>query len=197
MSKETISLSVLYKNLIGRLKELMVNPRKEWEIIFNERKQINEVLAQFSFPLIGLYTSVVFLGYLLSHQELDFESALKEAVFTFSSYFFGLYLCYYLFGKLLSVFNIVIDKVTIFSIVAYSSGVLYLSGSISALVPETIIIASIINLYVVYLIWMALSAIADYAKEQRVWMTFVGSVAVLLMPTLIHRLFVYISNLTL
>jgi uncharacterized membrane protein YvlD (DUF360 family) len=64
-------------------------------------------------------------------------------------------------------------------------------------VPETIVIASIVNLYVGYLLWMALSVISDLAKEQRIWMTIVGSVVILIMPTLIQRLFIYISNLTL
>ncbi|WP_430816281.1 YIP1 family protein [Carboxylicivirga sp. RSCT41] len=197
MSKEAISLSVLYKNLIGRLKELIINPRKEWEMIFNERKSINEILAQFNFPLIGLYTSAVFVGYLISHQELDFESALKEAVFTFSSYFFGLYLCYYLLVKLLPVVKIDLEKAAVFQLVAYSSGVMYLTGSVAALVPETIVIASIINLYVIYLVWVSVSVLINTAKEQRIWMTFIAGVLILFLPTLIHRLFVYISNLTL
>ncbi|MCU4155453.1 DUF1282 family protein [Carboxylicivirga sp. A043] len=197
MSKEAISLGVLYKNLIGRLKELIISPRKEWALIIGERKPINEVLAQFNLPLIGLYTSAVFIGYLLSYQELDFQSALKEAVFTFSSYFFGLYLSYYLLNGLLGVFKFDVDKTTVFQLVAYSSSILYLSGTVAALIPETIIIASIINLYVVYLVWMGIALIKDFAKEQRIWMTTVCSVVILVTPMLIHRLFVYISNLTL
>jgi len=114
MSKETISLAVLYKNLIGRLKELIIRPQKEWRVIFSEPKSINEVLAQFSLPLIGFYTSAVFVGYLISHQQLDFESALKEAVFTFSSSFFALYVCYYVLGKVLQLFKHDFEKSQLF-----------------------------------------------------------------------------------
>jgi hypothetical protein len=35
MSKEAISLGVLYKNLIGRLKELIIKPQQEWRLIFS------------------------------------------------------------------------------------------------------------------------------------------------------------------
>ena len=196
MSKEAISLGVLYKNLIGRLKELIIKPQKEWQLIISEGKSINEILTQFSLPIIGFYSLTVFVGYLISHQQLDFESALKEAVFTFSSCFFGLYLIYYLFLKLLVIFKQEILKEELFQLIAYSSSILYLSGSISALIPEAIIIGSIINLYSIYLVWIGLGAMKNLSREVHIWMTVLLGLVILLMPSLIHRLFVFISNLT-
>jgi hypothetical protein len=196
MSKEAISLGVLYKNLIGRLKELIIKPQQEWRLIFSEGKSINEVLTQFSLPLIGIYTLTVFLGYLMSHQELDFESALKEAVFTFSSSFFGLYVCYYFFLKLMAILKKEVKKEEMFQLVAYSSSIMYLSGSVVALIPEAIIIGSIVNLYLVYLVWIGLGALNRMTKEVHVWMTIIFGLIILILPSLIHRLFVFISNLT-
>ncbi len=195
MNKEAISLGVLYKNLIGRLKELVVNPQKEWGVIMTERKTINEVLSQYTFPLLGVYTLTVFIGYLVSHQQLDFGSALKEAVFTFSSCFFGLYVTYYLLNKVLEYTAQEVGKESVFQLVAYSSGVIYLTGSVIALVPETMIIASILNLYVVYLVWLAFGTL-KLKKDNRIWLSVIGSVSILLVPTLISRLFIFISNLT-
>ncbi|WP_289054022.1 YIP1 family protein [Carboxylicivirga marina] len=197
MNKEVVSLSVVYKNLFGRIKELIVNPKKEWELIFAERKSTNDVLAQFTLPLLGLYTTIVFVGYLFSHQELNFEAALKEAVFTFSSHFFGLYVCYYLLVKVLNAFKLGVDKTIIFQLAAYSSGVVYITGSLTAMVSETIVIGSIINFYLVYLLWLAFGVITQVAKEQRVWVTVMSGIMLLVTPMLIYRLFVYISNLTL
>ncbi|MCT4590009.1 MAG: YIP1 family protein [Carboxylicivirga sp.] len=196
MSKEAISLGVLYKNLIGRLKELIIKPQQEWRLIFSEGKSINEVLTQFSLPLIGIYTLTVFLGYLMSHQELDFESALKEAVFTFSSGFFGLYVCYYFFLKLMAILKKEVKKEEMFQLVAYSSSIMYLSGSVVALIPEAIIIGSIVNLYLVYLVWIGLGALNRMTKDVHVWMTIIFGLIILILPSLIHRLFVFISNLT-
>lgn len=195
MNKETASLGVLYKNLIGRLKELITKPQKEWELIVIERKSINEVLAHYSFPLLGVYTLSVFIGYLLSHQQLDFGASVKAAVFTFSSCFFGLYVSYYLFSKVLGYAGHVMEKEQVFQLVGYSSGFIYLTGSVVALVPETIVIASIINLYVVYLVWLAF-AVLKVKQENRIWLTAIASILILGLPALISRLFIFISNLT-
>lgn len=195
MDKEAVSLGVLYKNLIGRLKELIVKPQKEWNLIVIERKTINEVLAQFTFPLLGAYTLTVFIGYLLSHQQLDFGAALKEAVFTFSSCFFGIYVSYFLLVKVFEYAGHEIEKEQVFQLVTYSSGIIYLTGSIVALVPETIVIASIVSLYVVYLIWLA-SAALKVKKDNRIWLTVIASILILGIPALISRLFIFISNLT-
>lgn len=196
MNKEAISLGVLYKNLIGRLKGMVVSPQKEWDDIFSERKTINEVLAQFSFPLLGLYTLSTFIGYLLSHQGLDFGSAVKEAVFTFSSGFFALYVSYFLLVKIISLLGREIEKEKAFQLIAYASGITYLTGSIIALVPETIVVASIINLYIIYLVWLASNVLSSLLQDTRIWFTIIASILILATPVLISRLFVIISNLT-
>ncbi|TRX63013.1 Yip1 family protein [Carboxylicivirga sp. M1479] len=196
MSKEAIGLGVLYKNLIGRLKELIISPQSEWKIVMEERKTTNDVLSSFSLPLIGFYTAAVFVGYLLSHQELDFQAALKSAAFTFSGFFFGLYLSYYSLFKAFNAFNLSIDKEQVFQLVAFSSCVMYLTGSVIALIPEAIIIGSILNLYVAYLVWLALGHVNNVTKENRVWLTALSSIVILLIPVLIDRLFIFISNLT-
>ncbi|MBR8536289.1 hypothetical protein KDU71_12025 [Carboxylicivirga sediminis] len=196
MNKETISLGVLYNNLIGRLKGLVVSPQKEWSDIFSERKAINEVLAQFSFPLLGLYTLSTFIGYLLSHQGLDFGSAVKEAVFTFSSSFFGLYVSYFLLVKVGVLLGQEIGKEKAFQLIAYASAITYLTGSIIALVPETIVVASIVNLYIIYLVWLACRVLSTLSQDARIWLTIIASIFILAVPVLISRLFVFISNLT-
>ncbi len=196
MNKEAISLGLLYKNLIGRMKGLIINPQKEWEAIFTERKSINEVLAHFTFPLLGFYTLTLFLAYLLSHQELDFAAALKEAIFTFSSSFFGLYVSYFVLVKLKPILGQEVKKEKMFQLIAYASGITYLTGSVIALVPETIIIASIINLYVIYLVWVASGLTRIGSQDGRIWLSVVSSLLILTIPLLITRLFVFISNLT-
>ncbi|WP_430809760.1 MULTISPECIES: YIP1 family protein [unclassified Carboxylicivirga] len=196
MDKDSISIGGLYKNLIVRVKGLAVSPQKEWSAILSEGKTLNDVLTNYSLPLIGIYTITVFIGYLMGLQQLDFQLALREAVFTFSSCFFGLYVSYFLLLKALAMMGHALDKIKVFQLVAYSSGVLYITGSLVAIVPETIVIAGIINLYVVYLIWQALHVLKQIASENRIWLSIVIGLVVLLMPSLISRLFMFVSNLT-
>ncbi|WP_439183710.1 YIP1 family protein [Carboxylicivirga taeanensis] len=196
MDKEAVSLGLMYKNLIGRLKGLVISPQKEWSLIFSERKTINEVLAQFSFPLLGVYTITIFIGYLLSHQVLDFGTALKQAVFTFSSNFFGLYAGYFILIKLAGLMKSDVEKEKLFHLLAYAAGITYITGSVIALIPETIVIASLVNLYVIYLVWQAVTVMKPETDDSRIGMSIIISLLILVIPALISRLFVFISNLT-
>jgi hypothetical protein len=89
-----------------------------------------------------------------------------------------------------------VKKEEMFQLVAYSSSIMYLSGSVVALIPEAIIIGSIVNLYLVYLVWIGLGALNRMTKDVHVWMTIIFGLIILILPSLIHRLFVFISNLT-
>jgi len=196
-NKGTISLMGMYRNLITRLKALIITPRKEWEVIGREKMSFNEILGQFNLPLIGFYTAAVFVGYLLSQNGLNFEIALKKAVFTFSSYFFGLYIAYYILLKVMELFRQEVDKGMVFKLVAYPSVVMYLVGIVSALFPETFFIGYVINLYLVYLVWLGIGQTPTSTKEAHVWQTVLFSFVILTIPMLIEKLFVYISELSL
>ncbi len=196
INKETIGFVAMYRNLITRLKDLMISPRKEWGIIFSEKMSVNEVLGQFSLPLIGVYTAAVFVGYLLSHKGLNFEIALKKAVFTFSSYFFGLYLAYFLLSKAMVLFRQEMEKEMVFKLVAFSSVIMYLVGIITSLFPETYFIGYLVNLYLTYLVWVGIDKTETTTKEGHVWQTVLFSVVVLTIPMFIEKLFVFISELS-
>jgi len=197
INKETVSLVAMYRNLITRLKELIVVPRKEWRVIKEENFSINEVLGQFSLPLIGMYTAAIFIGYLLSHQGFNFEIALKKSVFTFSSYFFGLYLGYFILSKVMVLFHQKMEKEQVFKLVAFPSVIMYLVGTITALFPETYFVGYFVNLYLVYLVWVGIDQIGAPDKEAHVWQTVLFSAVILFVPMLIQKLLVFISEITL
>src|SRR5690554_3216061 len=88
MSKQkTISTAQLYRNLMHRVKNLVLQPRSEWTTVRGERKNLNEVLSEFSLPLISLVTLATFLNILVNHQGFNFELALKHAALIFTSLF--------------------------------------------------------------------------------------------------------------
>src|SRR5690554_277447 len=95
MSKQkTISTAQLYRNLMHRVKNLVLQPHSEWTTVRGERKNLNEVLGEFSLPLISLVTLATFLNILVNHQGFNFELALKHAALIFTSLFGGLYLAW-------------------------------------------------------------------------------------------------------
>lgn len=196
-NKEAISAGAMYQNLVGRLKALVLEPRKEWRKIFAENSTNNEVLSHFNIPLIGLYTLAVFIGYLVSHQGLDFERALKNSIFTFASCFFSLFVAYFILQKTLRLFGQVFEKQHVFKLIAVSSVTIYIVGTIVALFPETYFVINLFNLYVFYLVWLAFPELKELKKEAHVWLTLLVGCVILLLPVLIEYLFSFISKISL
>jgi len=195
LNKQSISFGHMYRNLFNRIKDLLVKPAKAWEIILSERSSINDVLMTFSLPLIGAYSLAIFLGYLFGHQELDFTSALKFAVFIFSACFFGLYMSYFILLKLIPVESMKSDKELAFKMIAYSSLPIYLLGIVTALIPQTFFFFFLV-IYAAYIIWEGLKVL-QVDVEKRGWQTVVVSIMVLLMPYVLHKLLIYLSRFAL
>jgi len=194
MNKDSQTLRVLYKNLFSRLKDLIVNPGKAWNSILTEQTQVNDVLAQFSLPLMGAYTAATFIGYLLFHQGLSFINALKHAGFTFSSCFFGLYLTWFILIKLLPAMQLSESKENIFKLVAYPSLVIYLIGIINNLFPETYIFG-FLQLYAGYIIYEGLGSLNSDNKNNRLQQTIVISLILLALPFVIGKILFRLNNI--
>ncbi len=194
-NKETLLLGDMYKNLFTRIKGLIVRPRMVWEGAFAEKSSLNEVLMQFSLPLIGAYSLAILIGYLLSHQEFDLESALKYAVFIFSACFFGLYSAYFVLVKLMPVLELKGDKEIAFKLVAFSSLPIYLFGFITALFPETFFLSFLV-IYSAYIVWEA-TGVLDKNKNKRLWQTIVITVLILLLPYAFNKLLINLSGFAL
>lgn len=193
--EETLLFAQMYKNLFARVKGLIVKPAKAWEDILAERSSVNDVLMQFSLPLIGAYSLAEFLGRLFGYRELDFASSLKLAVFVFSACFFGLYLGYFLLLKLITWRGVTNEKEVVFKLMAYPSMPIYLLGIITALIPQTIFFYFLV-MYSVYIVWEGLKAV-NVTPEKRGWQTLTVSMMVLMLPYLLNKLLIYLSQFAL
>ncbi|HBG88050.1 MAG TPA: hypothetical protein DDW62_10930, partial [Marinilabiliaceae bacterium] len=83
--QENISTLTLYKNLLIRLRNLILCPASEWEKIESEDKKLNNILSEFSLPLIAVATLATFLDYIINYQGFAVELALKQSLATFTS----------------------------------------------------------------------------------------------------------------
>lgn len=195
LNNETLTLGEFYKKLFFTIRELIFTPRKAWASIWPEKLVLNDVLKYFSLPLIGAFTLATFLGYIFNHQGIDFELALKYAIFTFSACFFGLYLAYILILKVLPFFGLKLEKEDAFKIAAYPSVSIYLVGIITVLFPETFFL-SFLMLYAAYIVWEAIGELGNVGKEARFWQTISISVLILSLPYLVYFLLIRLSGFT-
>lgn len=192
INNDTLTLGSFYKKLFLTVKELVFNPRKAWLSIWSEKQGTNDILKHFSLPLIGAFTFATFLGYIFNHQGVDFELALKFAVFTFSACFFGLYLAYVLILNALPFLGMKFEKEDAFKIVAYPSVSIYLVGIITVLFPETFFL-SFLMFYAAYIVWHAIGEYGVTVKEMRFWQTLSISFLLLAVPYLVYFLLIRLS----
>ncbi|MDG5799923.1 hypothetical protein QA597_06070 [Marinilabiliaceae bacterium ANBcel2] len=155
-SNKSVTTKGLYKNLVLRIKNLIIKPGEEWKSIHRENKSINEILSDFSLPLIALCAVATFINFAINHQAFNSELAIKHATVSFASLFVGLYLSFLMLKWILPKMHIPASPRLIFSIVAYPSGLWYIITFIINLIPELIIL-HLLTFYSIYIIWHAVS----------------------------------------
>ena len=186
--QENISTLTLYKNLLIRLRNLILRPASEWEKIESEDKKLNNILSEFSLPLIAVATLATFLDYIINYQGFAVELALKQSLATFTSLFGGLYLVYLTLKFLLPYFGIAATNDYSFALAAYSSGLWYLINLISSLIPELLFL-QLFSLYTLYIVWTQLELRVTrgliIGKPQRLLLTVLITIIIHILPYLI------------
>lgn len=177
----------LYRNLTLRIKNLILNPKDEWENIHGQKKTINEVLTEFSLPLIALVTLATFLNYIINHQGVNFEWALKQAAVIFTALFGGLYLSYVLVRVLLPRFQLSGDADYAFRLAGYASGLWYVITLITSIIPELIIL-HLASFYTFYIIWASIDQEKEASQQQKITITVLIGIIIHLIPYFV-RLF--------
>ncbi|WP_088653836.1 YIP1 family protein [Geofilum rhodophaeum] len=186
-NQKTISTAQLYRNLMLRAKNLVLQPRSEWATVRSERKNLNEVLSEFSLPLISLVTLATFLNILVNHQGFNFELALKHAALIFTSLFGGLYLAWLLLKTVRSATGVLGDKNQIFELAAYASGFWYLILLLTALVPELTML-NFLALYSFYILWTYMEEIPGISREHKGLLTLLVGFSIHFLPLLVRQI---------
>jgi hypothetical protein len=199
ISNKSESLANRYKNIILRTKNLILFPKKEWEIIFNEKGDFNKVISEFSLPYIGIITLISFISSLMSHHQLDFSLALRTAVAQFASFFLGLLICYFIAVKTIPQFVKKVAskdvKLLAIQLSAYSSIIIYLIKITISLIPQLYFI-QITALFTGYLVWLGSKQLGDYENNDlRIVLTIIVSLLLLLLPYMISVIIIRFSGI--
>jgi hypothetical protein len=171
----------LYRNLALRVKNIVLNPRVEWNSVHAQKKTLNEVLTEFSLPLIALVTIATFLNFILNHQGVNFELALKQAAVIFTALFGGLYLSYLMVKMMLPRFGFSGDADNAFRLVGYGSGLWYIIILITSIIPELVIL-HLASFYSFYILWETIAYEKAPSQEQKVIITTLIGIIIHLIP---------------
>ncbi len=187
------SMSLKYRNLFIRTKNLIVSPKEEWEIIYEEKSDMNLILANYILPYIGALSLVSFVSYIAARSGYPFEPALKHAIVLFASFFIGLYVTYFITLKIIPKFTLKTYgndiKILAYKITAYSSIILYLVKITTALIPQ-IYFLQILGLYIGYIVWQGSNEVGKFeSTDLRIVFTVIVSVLILFVPYFSFRIF--------
>ena len=155
--------------LINRVKGIIVNPTKEWEIIRTENIDKNKIIKEYALPLIILITISTLIGSLGSPKFLapSFSYSVVSAFITFTVSIISIYISSYIINEIGASFGVTKNIENSFKLIIYSSTPAYIA-SIIANFHWTLSFINILGVYSVYLFWLGSSQILNIHEDKKV-----------------------------
>ncbi|MDL2291689.1 YIP1 family protein [Bacteroides sp. OttesenSCG-928-F21] len=180
---------------------LISSPAKAWEEIrMQEDKQ--KVSTAFVYPMIGLCALSVFLGSLFTHGwdgPEAFQIAMTQCCVTAASLFGGYFLSGYIINEVGGrMFGLSSDMPLALQFAGYALVVTFFTNIITGLFPAFVLIAILLQFYIVYVVWEGVPVLMPEIKEEvRLKYTIINSAVLIVIPVVIQLLFnrlLYILN---
>ncbi len=155
--------------LINRVKGIIINPIKEWEIIRTENTDKNTIIKEFALPLIILISISTLIGSFGSPKFLNpsISYSVVSAFITLTVSIASIYISSYIINEIAPNFGIAKNIENSFKLVIYSTTPAYLA-SIIANFHWTLGFLNILGVYSVYLFWLGASQILNIQEDKKV-----------------------------
>jgi|YNPMSStandDraft_2_1061718.scaffolds.fasta_scaffold13383_2 hypothetical protein len=156
------------KLIIDRSKEILFNPKAEWQKINEETTGTKDVLMGFVLPYLILNFIASIIGNFLF--KTIFFSPLYFIAFAFVNLFVYLIILYItpvILQALAKSFSAEVDKVKAFKLVSYSFTPSYIIGIIVGLLP-LLSIFGIVGLYGLYIMWVGFDILLKVPEDKKV-----------------------------
>ncbi len=181
-----------YKALCHITLLLISSPARAWEEI-RLKEDRKSILSTFVYPMIGLCGLSVFIGSLMSvgwSGPLSFQYAMTRccavAVSLFGGYFLAAYLINGFCTRFLSMEN---NLALVQQFAGYALVIFFLRQIIIGIWPEIYIIALLLQFYTIYVVWEGVTILLMVEDKNRLRLTIVASILLLLSPEIIERIF--------
>jgi len=187
--------------LTERVKNILVQPRQEWEVIARERSSVGEIYQSYVILLaaIGPVASIIGLSVIgfgiptMGRYRVPFGSALTQAIVTYVLGLAAVYVLALIIDALAPTFSGQKNQIQALKLAAYSSTAAWLAGVFS-LIPALGFLA-ILGLYSLYLLYVGVPVLMRVPQPRVMGYTVaviiaalvifivVGAVSGLLLPT--------------
>ncbi len=177
-------------NLVERVKNILVNPKTEWEVIEKESTPVQELvtgyllilaLLPFFGNLIGYWLvgyRVPFVGY-----ESGFGLGLRHGIIAFASPVIAAFIAAFVINSLAPSFSSIKDFRRAMQLVVYSFTPSLVAG-ILMIIPSLGIIATLAGIYGLYILYVGMKPIMK-TPDEKVTSYFIVSLLVIIVASLV------------
>lgn len=161
-------------NLVDRVKNLIVSPAKEWEVIKGETWTVAELFTKYAILLAAIPAVAGFLGYSFfgisygfGSYKLGFGTSLTWAILTYVLTLAGVYVLGFIIDALAPSFGSTKDMVASLKVAVFSSTPSWVAG-IFNIYPALGILVVIASIYGLVLLYMGLERVKSVPKDKMV-----------------------------
>jgi len=159
-------------NIVDRVKGIILNPRKEWEVISQENTSSATLLTTYLIPLVLIPVIASFIGYGLIGYRVPFIGhvagiswGLKWAVIMLISMMLGVYLSAFIIDFLATNFGAEKNFNKAFELVTYAYTPSLVAG-VFYLLPSLRILTALAGLYGLYVLYLGLKPMMKSPEEK-------------------------------
>lgn len=168
---------------IDRIKNILLTPRSEWEVIAGESGTAKALYAGYVIPLAAIRPICAFIGLSLvgisalgSTYRMPIGSGIAHAIVDFVLTLVGVYVLALIIDALAPSFGGTKNQMQALKVSAYSATPAWLAG-VLYLLPSLSILGAIAGLYSLYLLYLGLPAVMKAHRERALGYTVVVIVA--------------------
>lgn len=150
-------------NLVERVKNILLNPREEWEVIKGEEHSISDLFTKYAMILAAIPAVAGFIGY--SVFGFSFGVNLKWVIAMYILSLVGVYVIAFIIDVLAPSFGSVKNMDASMKVVVFAYTASWVGG-IFNIIPSLSWIGGLAGIYSLVLLYMGLERVKDVPKEK-------------------------------
>lgn len=173
-------------NLIERVKNIIISPKTEWDVIKGETPNTAAIFTGYVLPLAGAAAAAAFIGYGLIGVNLGFGLRIKgfdwgmyQAITVLAGAFLSVFISAFVIDMLAPSFESEKNMGRSIQLVAYSWTPGWVGGLL-AIIPALSIIGGLAGLYGLYLLYEGLPKLKNTSEDKKVAYYVVSLITIIL-----------------
>lgn len=177
--------------IVNRVKNIVVQPEKEWKAIAEDKNSYNFHIKSFALPLIIALSAATLINLVLLQKGFSVKDALLFALIDFASYYLSMYFSSLIISLIAPTFMASSDKSSAFKFIIYASTPLYLSLLVTNLLPSLFFL-NVFYLYTIYLLWLGSDIVLKTPEKNKLGFIIITVLILFGTGAAMHRIFIEI-----